>query len=105
MALLAGLEEAIYLRELLCFCIGVKIPIMAVVDNRSLLQSIQSTHMVEEKRLRIDISIVKECVERDNVSIHWVPGKRQLANCLTKMAASTYELLEVISSGRLPHLL
>ncbi len=63
MSLLAGIEEAIYLRELVVFCLGVKIPIMAIVDNRSLMQSIQSTHLVYEKRLRIDASAVKEFVQ------------------------------------------
>ena len=102
-SLLAGIEEAIYLRELLTFCLGVKVPIMAIVDNRSLMQSIQSTHLVDEKRLRIDISAVKEFVECENVSVHWVPGQRQLADCLTKHGASPYELQGVISGGQLPH--
>ena len=103
-SLLAGIEEAIYLRELLTFCLGVKVPIMAIVDNRSLMQSIQSTHLVDEKRLRIDISAVKEFVECEGVSVHWVPGQQQLADCLTKHGASPYELQGVISGGKLPHI-
>ncbi len=42
-SLLAGVEEAIYLRELLVFCFGVKISIMAIVDNRSLMLSMKNS--------------------------------------------------------------
>ena len=67
---LSGIEEAIYLRELLTFGLGVKVPIMVIVDNHCLMQSIQSMHLVDEKWLRIDMSAIKEFVECENVSVH-----------------------------------
>ena len=63
-ALLAGVEEALYLRKVVEFCLGLNCPIEAIVDNRSLVQAIASTHLVDEKRLRIDISALKEIVRR-----------------------------------------
>ena len=104
MALLNGIEEAIYLREIIKFCTGDYIMIRAVVDNRSLLQSVHSTHLVEEKRLRVDISAVKEMMDNDNVTIVWVPGKEQLANCLTKNGAASAAMLTVLQHGSLTYI-
>ena len=59
MALSNGIEEALYLRKVIQFCIGGTLPIIAITDNKSLLQAIQSTSLVQEKRLRIDISAIK----------------------------------------------
>lgn len=102
MALLAGLEESIYLRHVVKFCTGLELPILAIVDNKSLVQSIGTTHLVEEKKLRIDICAVKEMIEKDCVTVKWVPGNKQLANCLTKGGAESISLLNVVTSGKLP---
>ena len=102
MALVNGIDEALYLRDFVKFCLGITMPIEAVVDNKSLVQAIASTHLVEEKRLRRDISALKEIVELEHVSVRWVPGKDQLADCLTKEGASSSDLVRVIMGGRLP---
>ena len=104
MALSDGIEEAMYLRKIIQFSIGGELPIIAVTDNKSLLQAINSTHLVQEKRLRIDISAIKEVVESECVSVTWVPGVSQLADCLTKKGASPHSLINVITSGKLPEL-
>ena len=39
------------------------LPILAFVDNKNLAESIYSTTLVENKRLRIDIGINKETVK------------------------------------------
>ena len=102
MALVSGLEEAMYIRELISMCVQVQLKIRAVVDNRSLVESLGSTSLVDDKRLRIDISAIKEIIETDNVTVSWLPGHGQLANCLTKKGASCKDLLEVLSTGKLP---
>ena len=102
MALSDGIEEAMYLREIIRFCIGGVLPVIAVTDNKSLALAIESTHLVQEKRLRIDISAIKEVVETQNVSVKWVPGVKQLADCMTKKGASPFDLMNTISGGVLP---
>jgi transposase InsO family protein/ribonuclease HI len=102
MALLDGIEEAMYLRQIIQFSIDGPLSIIAVTDNKSLLQAINSTHLVQEKRLRIDISTIKEAVEFESVYVTWVPGASQLADCLTKKGASSYPLINVITNGKLP---
>jgi len=104
MALSDGVEEAMYLRQIIQFSIGGELPIIAVTDNKSLLQAINSTHLVQEKRLRIDISAIKEVVETECVTVTWVPGVSQLADCLTKKGASPHSLINVITNGTLPEM-
>jgi hypothetical protein len=77
LAMSNALEEALYLREILKLCVSVVVPILAITDNRSLLQAVESTSLVLEKRLRIEISAIKEIVTDNNVSLTWVPGKFQ----------------------------
>ena len=60
-----------------------------------------STTPVEDKKLRRDISIIKQMLnEREISSVSWCPGKDQLADCMTKRTAPTFNLLSVFQSGR-----
>ena len=90
--------------QVITFSIGGVLPIIAITNNKSLLQAISSTHLVEEKHLRIEISAIKEIVDSENVSVMCVPGVRQFADCLTKKRASPHNLMDVMSSGQLPDL-
>lgn len=105
MALLAGLEECIYLNEVLKFCLGKKLKITGIVDSKSLLQSLVSTSLVDEKRLRLDVNCIKEMIENENLEVRWVPGNYQLANVLTKAGASPESVCKVLSSGKLSGLI
>ena len=100
-ALAYGMSEALYIREYIQFCAGVRMPILAVVDNKSLVQNLASTHLVEEKRLRMEIGGLKEVIEDELVTVKWVPGGLRLANGLTKVGASVREMLEVVQGGYL----
>jgi hypothetical protein len=65
LSLLEGLETGMYLRTLLEEVVGVNaksIPLLAFVDNRSVVEAIYSTKMVDDKRLRIDLGAIKECL-------------------------------------------
>ena len=71
--------------------------INATTDNQSVLNSIKSTKTVNDKRLLIDISCIREKLV--NLELHnvlWVDKKRQLADCLTKIGASSSNLIEVL---------
>ena len=102
LALLEGLEEALYLRSVLMeIHISTTIPIVGFVDNKSLVEAIYSTKLVNDKRLRIDIGAIKEMLKSDIEQVKWLPGSSQLANCLTKRGASGEQLLTVFRTGRL----
>ena len=102
LALMEGIDEAIYLKKILSeMCPKMQIPIDGYVDNKSLVDALKSTHLVEERRLRIDIGILKQNLERDIRQVIWIPGDRQLANCMTKKGASGDSLLTIFHSGKL----
>ena len=105
LALLEGLEAAIYYRELitnLLFLEPTNLPITAFVDNRSIMEAMQSTKLVDDMRLRIDVAALCEMQGNNSVSVKWCPGKIQLANSLTKRGASGIELLGVLQRGKMP---
>lgn len=99
-----GLESALYYRKLLeeiCHLDSDKVPITAFVDNKSVVEALKSTKMVDDKRLRIDIAAIKE-IKNNNVLVKWIPGKVQLANCLTKRGADGMQLLNILQTGKMP---
>lgn len=102
LSLQTGIEEAVYLKKMITEILNVELPVTAVVDNRSLVEALHSTKLVDDKRLRIDISSIKQSIEIGEIdAVKWCPGIKQLANCMTKKGASGYELLEVFQTGRL----
>ena len=61
------------------------LPVLAFFDNKNLVESIYSTSLVKNKRLRINICVIKETVKIKIVkSVSWCPGSIQIANPLTK---------------------
>ena len=104
LSLQEGLESAMYVRSLIkeLWAKELNLPIVAVVDNKSVVESVYSTKLVDDKRLRIDLGAIKESLRLGDVkSIQWCPGNLQLANCMTKKGASSKDLMQVLQSGRL----
>ena len=63
------------------------------VDNKSLVDAIYSSKNVEDRRLRVDIAVIKDMVERDELQkVVWVSTKLQLADPLTKRGACSKQL-------------
>ena len=100
LALETGIDEAIYIKELLNTW-GIPINrIITLVDNKSLVQSLKATsYSTLEKRLRIEISMIKDTMNSDNVNVAWIPGPRQLADCLTKLGAGSRGLIDMLETG------
>ena len=100
-----GLEASYYYREMLASILGVKprtVMIEAYVDNKSIIEAILSTRLVEDKRHRVDVAAIKESLQLHDVKkIQWVPGHLQLANPMTKQGASGFNLLKVLQSGKM----
>jgi transposase InsO family protein len=103
LSLLEGLENTCYIRQMIQEILGItdtNIPIEAYIDNKSVTEALQSTKLVDDKRLRLDIAAIKELVETRQIqSVRWCPGKLQLADVMTKRGASGYNLLSLIQSG------
>ena len=79
---------------------GVLVPITLRTDNKSLWQNIHSTKQLSDERLQIDISIMREMVEKKEVAkVEWVSTEKQLADCLTKKGASSRKLVQALRGG------
>lgn len=77
-----------------------RLPIVCITDNRSLYDAIRSTKCVSDKRLRLEISSIKELIQARQIkTVGWLDTKCQLADCLTKKGASAFNLLKAISDG------
>ena len=106
LSLQEGIENAIYIRAIITELMNTRensLSIVVYVDNKNVTQSLTSTKLVEDKRLRLDIAAIKQCITEKEISgVKWLPGEEQLANCITKKGASGYSLMKVLSSGELP---
>ena len=101
LALKDGIDHCLFLRSLLMGMLNTdcKFPIEAWTDNNNTYIAVQTSTQVDDKRLRIDISCIKDCITNDMVKVQWCPGNEMLANCLTKRGCSADDLLYLISVG------
>ena len=105
LAMVEGIDAAIYLGSMLTEIymnnLQNKVPIITYIDNKSLLDNVQSTKQMKEKRLRVTIAEIREAIEKKHITeIKWVPTQMQLADSLTKRGASTYSLIQSFIDGR-----
>ena len=76
------------------------VAIVGYTDNESLYKNIHSTTMADEFRLRIDLGMIKEMLEkRELLQLNWVPSHKQLADCLTKKVGNALPLCQVLENG------
>ena len=102
LALHEGVKEGVYIQKLLREMMpGVSFPIDAFVDHKGLVESVASTKLVSDRRLRLDIGALKQMLETEVRNIVWIPGEQQLADCLTKRGAHSGPLLGSFQEGRL----
>ena len=74
-----------------------KIPVEAVTDNQALYESAHSTKSLKDRRLRMDMAIIREYVTKEDIVMKWVPTGEQLADILTKEGVDDMKMLEHIS--------
>ena len=100
LALTDGVDAAITYRFTLSELLGVKIPpVIAFTDCKSLYDNIGTSHIVTEKRLRIELAALREHVKKGELSLEWINSKSQIADALTKEGASAELLRKVIEEG------
>jgi transposase InsO family protein len=76
-------------------------PIECVTDNGSLYDTLQTTNIISDRRLRVDIARLRELVKNKEIDVSWIRGKGQLADSLTKFGASTSILLDVLKYSQI----
>ena len=89
LSMIDGLETA-FILDVFCQKPFIKItenvmPIEFLIDNKSLFDSIHSTKLTNDKRLRVDLATIKEMMEKKELcKVQWIPTSHQLSDCLTK---------------------
>ena len=73
-------------------------PITCITDSSSLVQHLHTSKLSADRRLRVDMSRLREMVQNEEITVSWCPGNYQLGDSLTKSTASTSALLKAISS-------
>lgn len=106
LALVDAVDNAYYIGSIISELLFRKssnvVSIECFIDNKSLHDNIQSTKSVCEKRLHVDIAIIKQMINRGEISrVKWVPNTSQLSDSLTKRGASTRKLLDLFSTGQI----
>ena len=91
-ALLEAIDSCIFLRRMTSQLLNIE-------DIKTLCDSIVSNKLNEDKRLRHEIECLKETVKLDNIDVHWISNKLQVANVFTKAGAPTNLILEVLDTG------
>ena len=100
-ALLDGVDAAIYYSDMIFQVTGIRPQITCYSDNNSLVECSKTSHVVEEKRLRIELLAIRECVDNGEIKLKWVSTKNQLADALTKEGVATGCLKQVLVEGAL----
>ena len=56
-----------------------------MIDNKNLHALISSDKLSQDKRLWIDIAVIKEMIKTNvNHDVRWIQNTGELVNCLTK---------------------
>lgn len=105
LALADGIDTALYVSALYTELTSgapdvQKLPLVCVTDCKSLYEAVKSTKCVAEKRLRMELSSIKELSEKCIIKrLVWTKSERQLADCLTKRGASAINLMKTLDDG------
>ena len=100
-----AIDNAYYLAKVfseIIFGSSRKIPIVLMVDNKSLAENVYTMKNVQEKRLRIDLAAIKELIVEGRLELCWVDTKQQIADALTKKGVNPMKLNEMFQNGFLP---
>jgi len=90
---------AVYIRQVLAeFTRCSELAINCFTDNKSLLDTLNSSKNVDDRRLRIELAVLQDMLHKGEINkVSWVDSSHQLANCLTKRGASAEHLRAAIS--------
>ena len=81
--------------------INVNTKISAYTDKQSLYNTVNTTNLVSNKRLQVEISSIHEIQNVNEIETIWLESKKKLGDVLTKKAATSFTLMETCQQGRL----
>ena len=99
-----AIDSAYYIRDIISQIVSdtkIKLSIELYVDNKSLFDNVYSVKNVSEKRLRIDIAIIKELISHERLNVKWVETKSQIADVLTKEGVNRCKLSKILEQEKI----
>ena len=102
-AMVEGVDSAYLTSKLLSeilYSSDVKVPVEAITDCYSLLEAAHSTKSIDDRRLRIELAMLRESILKKEIELIWINTGNQLADCLTKSGSNPKMLVEHITGKR-----
>ena len=109
-----AMAEAKWMRSLWCEAIcaqytletdrmrTIRVPITIAIDSRPVFDHVNGQAMtIKDKRMAIEMLLVKQDVEKDNVSLRWLSTEHMLADMLTKINVPMELVRKVFREGRM----
>ena len=101
LAAIEAAESTYLLAKTLEDIFGNKSVIQTIIcsDNRGLCDSVYATTSVEDKRLFIDICVLRDMIQNEEINdFRWVSTDFQVSNALTKQGASAFSLVQLLNN-------
>ena len=76
--------------------------ITVLTDNQSFFETLKTTKATLDRRLRVEISALRERCNNDEISINRVSSENQLSDPITKRGMFHQKLMQVLPNGCLP---
>ena len=70
-----------------------------ITDSRSLKNTISTTKTVRDKRMQVNIAILRALSSKEDIEVIWSDAKHQLADILTKPTADPSKLINLMITG------
>ena len=84
-AMALGFDYAYVIQESISDILGNAIPLKVYTDSKCLFDALTTLHSTTEKRLLIDLSMLRQCYEKREIAeVLWIPGRQNPADGLTK---------------------
>jgi ribonuclease HI len=100
LAVVEGIETAILLKRIWKELTTEEVKIIVRTDSKTLSKAIYSTSGVNNKRLRIDIAVIKEALEKKEVEkIEWVKTGDQVADVFIKEDVKREAIKRYVEGG------
>ena len=71
-------------------------------DSKSLNECVESTSVIKDKRMYINVAVLRSMMEKDCVKLNWIQGSLMAADALTKHTAPKEHLLTLMNTSKLP---
>ena len=102
LAMIESIDASVWIYNILYEIFGNDIETTVIkTDNKSLFEVAHSTKASEEKRLRVDIAAIRECILRKEIDVQWIEKHAQLADILTKQGADNRILVRALKQSNL----